>query len=488
MSAKIIDGLKPELVWQRFYDITQVPRPSKKEEKVLAFLKEYCDRHSFIYRQDKTGNIVIDVPASPGFENSPIVVVQGHVDMVCEKNKGTMHDFDNDPIKLKIEDGWITAEGTTLGADNGIGVAAGLALAEDKSFEHGPLEILLTVDEETGLTGANNLEGSFVQGRTLLNLDSEEDGAFYVGCSGGQDTLADFIPEFEAAKQGYDFYELLVSGLKGGHSGLDIQTERGNAIKILARTLRELLPHEIQISEITGGSKRNAIPREAEAVIAVAAEKIQAVESALSKLNASITAELGKRDPGLTLTLNKKTNAGNKVYTGKFAVKIIDVLLALPHGVLSMSADIPGLVETSTNLATVTIEDSIMRIGTSQRSSVDSAIKSATESVRSVFRLAGASRVFGGDGYPGWKPDMDSLLLKNSLASFNKLHGKDPEIKAIHAGLECGILGSKYPGMEMISFGPTIMGAHSPDEKLKIDDVPGFYALVKEIIKSYAVK
>jgi dipeptidase D len=405
--------------------------------------------------------------------------------MVCEKNKGTEHDFDNDPIEIKKEDGWITAEGTTLGSDNGIGVAAALAVINDNTVTHGPVEILMTIDEETGMTGANQLESGFITGKILLNMDSEEDGAFYVGCSGGVDTLASFNVTTQSAPSGYSVYELMITGLKGGHSGLDINQGRANAIKLLGRTLNGLEKIDYNIGSISGGSLRNAIPREAECIMMIKQGQESEAEKLISEFEAKLNNEYKKSDSGLKIVFKKTDAKPESVFTPEFQDAVINLLLVLPHGIIAMSQDIPDLVETSTNLATISTEDGKLQISTSQRSSIDSAKDYIASSVKAAFLLAGG-KVTEGDGYPGWKPDMDSAILKTSKDVFKNLFNKEPEIKAIHAGLECGLLGAKNPGLDMISFGPTIQGAHSPDEKVNIETVEKFYDLLKGILKRIA--
>jgi dipeptidase D len=485
MSSKAIEGLKPEILWQRFYEISQVPRPSKKEGKILDHLKKLFKELNLTFRQDGLGNIVVNIPATPGYEKIPAVVLQGHVDMVCEKNKDTKHDFENDPIKLKREDGWITAEGTTLGSDNGIGLAAALSVITDESVIHGPLQILFTVDEETGLTGATKMKPGLISGKILLNMDSEEDGAFYVGCSGGQDTVATFRIKSKKLSPGRVPYELMVTGLKGGHSGLDIHLGRGNAIKILARILKALSEINYFIAKISGGSLRNAIPREAEVVLLIRPSDVKKVQKIIKELQTNLLNEFRASDKGIKIKFNKVSDKYKKVFNRSFTEKLVNTLHALPNGVIAMSQDIPGLVETSTNLATVKTEDKSIIIGTSQRSSINSAKKYISESVQSVFTLAGAN-IETTDGYPGWKPNLDSNILKVSKDVFKKLFNKEPEIKAVHAGLECGILESKNPGLDMVSFGPTIQGAHSPAEKVNIETVDKFYSLLKGILKEIA--
>jgi len=485
MSSEVIKGLEPSVLWQRFYEITQVPRPSKKEEKILAHMRNLFKELNISFKEDAVGNIVATVPATKGYENSAMVILQGHVDMVCEKNKETKHDFDDDPITMVKDDGWIKAKGTTLGSDNGIGVAAALSIITDKDVVHGPLEILLTIDEETGLTGATKVEPGLISGKILLNLDSEEDGAFYVGCAGGVDTLGAFNIQFENAPTGFKAFELMATGLKGGHSGLDINRSRANGIKVLTRALAHISKFDYRIAKIDGGSLRNAIPREAEAIIFIKDSDVKDIEKIVRDVEKILTNEFKTSDGGIKINLSKIDQAFSKVFTRKFSDKLINTLFALPHGIIMISQDIPDLVETSTNLASIKTENDKVIIGTSQRSSIESAKKYIAQNVRSIFSLAGAE-IEKTDGYPGWKPNMDSEVLKASKNVFKNLFNKEPEIKAIHAGLECGILEGKNPGMDMISFGPTIMGAHSPDERVNIETVGKFYSLLKGILKELA--
>lgn len=481
MSRKAIEGLQPEILWNRFYEITQVPRPSKKEEKILAYLKNWADDNKFSYKQDKVGDLVVTIPATSSMEDFPTIVLQGHVDMVCEMNKGTNHNFDTDPLILKQVDGWIRAEGTTLGADNGIGLAAGMAVSEDGSAAHGPLELLFTVDEETGLTGANNLQPGFIKGKYLINLDSEEDGTFYIGCAGGIDTVGSFNIDKEPAGKNVTSYELLISGLKGGHSGSDINMGKANAIKILARTLDALKNIDYSVADISGGQLRNAIPREAESVILLNPSEEKKVLKIVNEICENIVSEYKTVDGGLKIELKKLNKHFPDVFTKPFTNNLINVILAMPHGVLEMSQDIPGLVETSTNLASVKTEKNKVIIATSQRSSIDSAIHSIAKSVNAVFELGGGHAKTS-EGYPGWKPNLDSKIMKVSRTVYKELFDSEPEIKAIHAGLECGILGNKYPGIDMVSFGPTITAAHSPDEGVEIKTVEKFYELLKGVL------
>jgi len=480
-----INGLEPKILWERFSEIAQVPRPSKKEEKIRKHMRELLDELKIKYKEDKVGNMIASVPATAGYENAPIVVLQGHVDMVCEKNNETKHDFENDPIKLVKDGDWITADGTTLGSDNGIGVAAGLALITDKDAVHGPLELLMTIDEETGLTGATNLEPGFVSGKILLNLDSEEDGAFYVGCSGGVDTIAEFNIEWNNVTEGNNFYKLIVTGLKGGHSGLDIEKGRGNAIKILGRTLNTLESTNYSLVSLEGGNLRNAIPREAEAIISIDKSQEENAKKIINDFQKDILNEFKTSDGGVKIVFSNSDVKSEKVFADKFKNKILDTILALPHGVIAMSQDIKDLVETSTNVATVHTEGDILKFGTSQRSSINSANNYIARNVRAIFNLASA-KTSTNDGYPGWKPNLDSAILKISKTVYKELFNSEPEIKAIHAGLECGILEGKNPGMDMVSFGPTIEGAHSPDERVNIPAVEKFYNLLKGILKKVA--
>lgn len=486
---RAIEGLAPALLWNRFYEISQIPRPSKHEERIRLYLRNFAGKHGLEFNEDKTGNIVINIPHTTGFDNAPTIIVQGHVDMVCEKNKDTVHDFENDPIKLIRQGEWLKADGTTLGADNGIGVAAALAIVEDDTSQHGPLELLFTVDEETGLTGANTLTKDFIKGKYLLNLDTEEDGAFYVGCAGGMDTLGVLNIEFVNVSKDYLPYKLFLSGLKGGHSGINISDGRANAVKLIGYLLSKLDNIGYQLGYLTGGSKRNAIAREAEALLWIDPSNEQSIRESINAFAIETSLEYKTNEPEIKISLDQisEENISHKVYSERFTKTIIDVILSLPHGVISMSADIPGLVETSTNLATVVLENNSIKIGTSQRSSIESAKRNIANSVKSVFNLAGANVVVG-DGYPGWQPNMNSELLKISTKVYNDMFDTEPEIKAVHAGLECGILGDKYPGLDMISFGPTIIGAHSPDEKVKINDVEKFYDLLKRIITEIGAK
>jgi len=481
--SSAIEGLKPPLVWKYFAEIAKIPRGSKHEEKITKYILETAKRLGVQAKADKLGNVVAKKPASPGKENVRSICLQGHLDMVCEKNKDKVHDFLKDPIELVRKGNAMMANGTTLGADNGIAVATSLAIMEDKTLVHGPLEFLFTIDEETGLTGAKGLAADFLGSRTLMNLDSEEEGALYVGCSGGRDTTGTWPVTFTAAPKGFVAAHLTVSGLKGGHSGLEIHTGRGNAIKILNRALLALEAHGARLSSIEGGNKRNAIPREAEAIVFLPPQAWPEAEKAVTDFNATAKVEVATADPGLKVLIAPHKGKQGKVVNKAVQAKLLRTISALPHGVIKMSADIPGLVETSTNVAVINTGKKAISLATSQRSSVASEIVEICHTVKCVFELGGAE-VKQGDGYPGWKPNLASPILKLAKATYKELYGKEPEVKAIHAGLECGIIGEKVPGMDMVSFGPTLEGVHSPDEKMHIDTVERFWDFLLGILKN----
>ena len=480
--ANAIDGLTPPLVWKYFAEISRIPRGSKNEKAIGAYLVATAKKLGLEAQQDGVGNVLAHKPAAKGLAAVPSVCLQGHMDMVCEKNKDTVHDFLKDPLQLVRKGNFITASGTTLGADNGIAVATCLAIMEDKSLEHGPLEFLFTVDEETGLTGANNLQAGFLQSKILLNLDSEDEGELYVGCSGGRDNTGAWAVSWDDVPAGGSGLLVTVKGLKGGHSGLEIHTGRGNALKIMTRVLICLTALGARVAKIDGGNKRNAIPREAEAVVWVPKAKAAAVADLVGQMNTVIRAEFATVEPGLVIDCQPQKNV-RKAFARGLQKKVLLALAGLPHGVLKMSADIAGLVETSTNLAIVQTDKKAITVQTSQRSSVASEIEEASQMVRAVFVLAGATAT-GSDGYPGWKPNMASPILQLARDTYKSLYGKDPEVKAVHAGLECGIIGEKYPGMDMVSFGPTMREVHSPNEHLYIDTVEKFYAFLLGILKN----
>lgn len=481
-----LKGLQPEKLWHFFGELSQIPRGSKNEAAVLTWLERFAVDRNWKYRRDRAGNLCIEVPATTGYEDSPILVLQAHVDMVCEKNKDVAFDFAKDPLKLKSDGKWVMAEGTTLGADNGIGLAAALAIADSADVAHGPLELLLTVDEETGLTGAKALEPGFVKGRTLLNLDSEELGALYVGCAGGLDTEVKLPVAFEPAPAAMKCALVVVRGLTGGHSGLNIHEGRGNAIKILNRALFRLVEEaRCRIGKVSGGSKRNAIPREAEAEICLDPGNLAAARDTAAKLTETIRKELPAMERGLEIAVVDCPAPSGQVMKVDAARRMMMLTAALPCGVIAMSPDIKDLVETSSNLGVVATTESHVVYTTSQRSSVDSAKADLGFRMRAISELAGAECVQG-SGYPGWKPNLNSSILQLSRQVWKVIYNAEPQVKAIHAGLECGIIGERYFGMDMISFGPNIVGAHSPSEKVDIESVQRFYTYAKLLVKMAA--
>lgn len=478
-----IKNLEPKLVWELFDDITRVPRPSKREEKIGAFLVEFAKSHNLEYQCDAIGNIVIRKGATAGYESRPTVVLQAHTDMVCEKNSDKVFDFENDAIQTYIDNGWVKADGTTLGADDGIGIAAALALLIDESVEHPALEALFTVDEETGLTGAFNLGEGMVQGKYLINLDSEDEGEVFIGCAGGVDTLAYLPLATEAAPSDYAYYKVAVSGLLGGHSGDDIDKGHANSNKWAARIAeRAVRLFGARLSHFDGGNLRNAIPREAYIILGVPSCKAGEFEADAKAFGEALCAEFALVEKGSKVELSK-TETPASVLAEQTERNLLLALIGVPSGVLAMSAAMPGLVETSTNLASVKfVEDKII-ITTSQRSSSESAKEYAKLHVESVFVAAGCEVVHS-DGYPGWSPNPQSALLECTKAAYNRLFGSEPKVRAIHAGLECGLFLEKYPHLEMVSFGPTLRGVHSPDERLEISTVDKFWKLLVEVVKT----
>ncbi len=474
--------LRPERLWHYFGEILKIPRPSKKEEKIAAYLLDFGRKHQLETLRDAVGNVLIRKPASPGRENISPVVLQSHIDMVCEKNAGTEHDFDKDPIDAYIEDGWVSARGTTLGADDGIGIAAQLAILESDSIEHGPVECLFTVDEETGLTGAFGLDPKLLQGRILLNLDSEDDGQIFIGCAGGKDTTATLKYAREKAPAAHAAWKVSVTGLRGGHSGDDIQKGYGNANKILNRLLWNAgRTHGLRLSEIDAGNLRNAIAREGFAIVMVPEKETAAFTAFVGEFNNTLRKEYKITEPGLNISVQETGSPGSVI--GREAQdKLLNALYACPHGVIAWSREIPDFVETSTNLASVKTRDGFFEITTSQRSSVESAKHDVASMVAATFMLAGAE-VRHSDGYPGWTPNPESEIVDITAQVYEDLFSTKPEVLAIHAGLECGLIGDKYPGMDMVSYGPTIKGAHSPDERINIETVEKFWKMTLEILK-----
>ena len=487
MTKQVLNQLEPKVLWKYFEEICAIPHPSKKEEEIVEYIINVGKGLDLETKTDKVGNVVIRKPATPGMADKKTVVLQGHLDMVPQKNNDTAHDFEKDPIEPYIEGEWVKAKGTTLGADNGIGVAAALAVLETKDIQHGPIEALFTVDEETGMTGAFALEPGFLKGDILINMDSEDEGELYIGCAGGIDTNAYFSYKEEKTPDNQQAYKIDVKGLKGGHSGLDIHLGRGNAIKLLNRLLwkthRDL---SLRLASVDGGSLRNAIPREASALITVPKDNAGAFEEIAQGMIADWKNELGKVDPGVVLEV-KNTETPDKVMDMQSTNNILNAVYGCPNGVIRMISDMPDVVETSTNLAVLKSGNGKVEAATLQRSSVDSAKEDLSNMMRSVFEMGGADVEQSGN-YPGWKPNVDSPILKTMSDVYEKLYGKTPEQKVIHAGLECGILGGKYPNLDMISFGPTIRNPHSPDEMVNTTTVKLFYDFLVETLGSIPAK
>lgn len=481
-----LSGLKPKELWKHFEKILSIPHCSGNEEQLGEYLLSFAKSKGLEAEKDANGNVVIRVPATEGHESSSTIVLQGHMDMVCEKNSDVDHDFFKDGIKVTLDGEWLTAQGTTLGADNGIGLAAALATVEAAEVVHGPLEILATVDEEVGLTGAGKLEAGFLTGKTMLNLDSEELGAVYIGCAGGGDSTSRLPVSMVDVPAGTKSYELKVTGLRGGHSGIDIHEQRGNAIKIIARLLAKAMHTQpCHLAGIKGGNKRNAIPREAVAHLMVLETEVDDLSKLLNDELARIHEELGGKEKNLAVVLEPSDETFKKVLDEASRTKLLRMLLALPHGVETMNYDIEGLVETSNNLATISTGNGEIVIGTSTRSSIASALQALRDRIRSVGELADAA-VEENEPYPGWKPNLDSEVLAVVKKVHKREFGEEPEMKAIHAGLECGIIGEKFPGMDMVSFGPWIEHPHSPEERVNIASVESFWKLLKAVLEELA--
>lgn len=483
MSTNLLE-FKPGLLWKYFDALRQIPRESKNEKAASEYVISVAEKNGLKYNQDDAGNVVIRVPATPGHESAQTIVLQGHLDMVCEKNADVDFDFTKDAIQVHQEGDWLYAQGTTLGADNGIGVAAGLALTEDKTSIHGPLELLFTVDEETGLTGAAQLQSSFLNGEIMLNLDSEEEGVFTIGCAGGGDTK--FFLDTTHEKFTGKFLKIGVSGLKGGHSGMDISKNRGNAIKFLVRLLWPAMEkYSFRLVAIDGGSKRNAIAREIFAQLVVTEDDYAAFKKELEIEFANLQFEYKSVETDVKLTIEELDETLEKTLDKKTQENLFNFLFSLPHGILKMSADIPDLVETSVNLATVKTLEGSIEVGVSSRSSINSALEATRQKLRAIGKLANAT-VEQPVGYPGWAPNLDSPILDILKKIHKKVEGKEPEVQAIHAGLECGIIGEKFPGMDMISLGPNIENPHSPDERVQISSVERFWELLKATLEEVA--
>ena len=480
----VLAKISPQPLFNYFEQICKVPRPSKKEGKIRQFLLDFALKNGLKAKTDEIGNVLISKPSTPGYENSPTVILQTHMDMVCEKNNDKIFDFDNDPIEPMISGGWVKANGTTLGADCGIGIAAQLAVLSSNEIRHGPLECLITVDEETGLTGAFGLKPDFLSGSVLLNLDSEDEGEIFIGCAGGIDTIATFsFKKVQVPEQALAF-KISVSGLLGGHSGDDIHKNRGNANKILTRYLWKIAQnYNIKLADFNGGNLRNAIAREAFAIFTVSSLHKESIVSEFNLFFSDIKIEFEKNEPGLQLKI-EKNELPEFVIDDKTLFNLLNSLYACPHGVLEMSSRMEGMVETSTNLASVKITDNNkIIVTTSQRSEIKSRKIMAADMIESVFKLAGAE-VKHSDGYPGWAPNPDSEVLKITVNSYKNIFGVEPVVRSIHAGLECGLFLEKYPGLDMVSFGPTIRGAHSPDERLDIETTEKFWKHLVEVLEN----
>ncbi|MGC3976879.1 MAG: aminoacyl-histidine dipeptidase [Paludibacteraceae bacterium] len=478
-----MENLEPKIVWNFFREITQIPRPSKKEDKIRAYLQSIGQKFNLPVKTDEAGNVLISKLATSGYEDKKTVILQAHMDMVCEKNSDVTHNFETDPIQTYIDGGWVKAKGTTLGADNGIGMALMLAVLTSDNLQHPALECLFTTDEETGLTGAFALKKNFLTGKILINLDSEDDGEIFVGCAGGIDTTVRFKYKVKETPEDFFSFSVHVAGLKGGHSGDDINKGFANANKLLNRILWNIHKEvDLRLVKIDGGNLHNAIPREALAVCCVPFDDKEEVRIIFNHIVNEIEEEFKAVESTMRIELHSEDIAA-KSLTRKSTAVILNAIYASPNGVVAMSKDMPGLVETSTNLASVKMkDDNKLVIVTSQRSSVESAKHDIKNQVESVFRLMDA-KISHGDGYPGWKPNLDSEILKVAEESYLKLFNKKAKIRAIHAGLECGLFLKKYPYLDMISIGPTMRGVHSPDERLSIEATQNCWKWLVDILE-----
>jgi dipeptidase D len=485
--AGTLNHLEPKAVWSVFDDITQYPRPSKKEEKIVAYVENFAKNLGFELKKDKIGNILIKKPATAGMENRKSFSIQAHLDMVCEKNRGVEFDFDNDAIQTWIDGDWVKAKGTTLGADNGIGLAMGMAVLASTDIKHPAFELLCTLDEETGLTGAIQLGTDLLSSEILINLDSEEDGHFTIGCAGGINTIGKYKYIADSIPDNTTFYEIGIKGLRGGHSGIEIHDGRGCSLKLISRLLWNLNnKFNIRLSSIEGGNKHNAIPREAFAVIGVNSKKLNDFEAFYSDFTNSIQKEYATKEPNLAFTI-EKVETPSRVMAEGMQDGLINSFYAMPHGVIRFSPDIAGLVQTSTNFAVCRTNDSEVEVLTSQRSLAESEKKDIFNMVQSVHLLGGAT-VVSSDGYPAWEPNINSPILKTATEIYKNVFGKDAVIETIHAGLECGLVGDKYPGMDMLSFGPNLKEVHTPDEMVQISSVQNCWKLLVHIIENLPLK
>jgi len=478
-----LNELSPKPLWSIFADLCSIPRPSKHEEKVVQYVIGFAQKHGLEFYNDKAGNVIIRKKATPGKEGAKPIILQAHVDMVPQKNSATQHDFLTDPIQAYVDGEWVKARGTTLGSDNGIGVAAAMAVLQSNDLVHGPLEVLLTIDEETGMTGAFNIEPDSLKGKTMINLDSEDEGELYIGCAGGLNTSARIPVKWENVSGNFKAYKLNLTGLKGGHSGLDINLGRGNANKLMNRFLwnasREF---GVKIASLEGGTLRNAIPREAFAVIAVPGDAVSKFEKGISDFEQTLKTELGSIETDLSFNA-ESCELPKQVVENKSQANFLNAIYVIPNGAVRMIAEMPEVVETSTNLAIIKLKETELELMCLLRSSVDSAKMDLANAMTAVFELSGAAVAHDG-AYPGWKPNVNSPILSTMAEVYQKKFGKKPEVKVIHAGLECGIIGDKYPGMDMVSFGPTIRHPHSPDEKVNIPTVQKFWDFLVETLKA----
>lgn len=478
-----ISELEPKEVWSIFSEICKIPRKSKHEERIIEWLLNFAKKEGIDAERDKIGNIRISKPASPGKENSPGVVLQGHVDMVCQKNEETKHDFSKDPIKVKIEGDCVCAEGTTLVADNGLGIAMALAIATSKKIKHAPLEVILTVDEETGLSGATHLKPGFIKGKKLINLDSEEFGVITIGCAGSGNSMVRMPLEWNVTPKGMLAFSARLGGLRGGHSGTEIHL-RPNAVKLLSGFLWDVVHEipELQFAEVRGGTEHNAIPREAVAKLVVFPESEKKLREIASRNLNEWKESWGKQEKNMVFKIEREANT-SKVISRDTTIRISNLLFSLPNGALEWSKEVPDLVETSTNLAIVKTGEDGLEILQSTRSSISSALERTRKWVEAVAEANKASTSHG-ESYSGWKPNPDSPLLRLSKEIYRKLFGEEPAVGAIHAGLETGVIGSKYPGMDMISIGPTIENAHSPGEKVDIESAKKFWKYLVALVEA----
>lgn len=480
---KIVD-LEPKEVWRYFQEITQIPRPSKKEEKITEYLHQFAKENNLRFVTDAIGNTIIYKAATKGKENSPVTILQSHLDMVCEKNADVAFNFDTDPIDAYVEDGWVKARGTTLGADCGIGVAIAMAILASKEMAHPALEALFTIDEETSMTGAENLDSTVLSGKYLINLDSEDEGEVFIGCAGGVDTVANFTVKERAATTGYVPFRMDVKGLQGGHSGDDINKGFANANRALARLFFEHWSgFNFELVQIEGGNLRNAIPREASCVFQVPEKEVGKLKEVFGDYASVLRAEYAVTEPDMSVELSEEVDFSHTVFEDAFIKDVITAIMVVPNGVTDMSQDIAGFVETSTNLASIKRNGDTLRVVTSQRSSVESKKQLLAQIIEELFTRYGAS-VAHSHGYPGWTPIPKSELLTLFCDSYKRLFGREMAVKAIHAGLECGLILEKYPNLEMVSVGPTLRRVHSPDEKIEIKTVDMFWRLMVDTLNT----